>query len=266
MAGKTYARAARRRLPPRGWLVALMGALVILSCQLTAPDPTAVPVRTRTPRPEATITPTARRPTRTPSQEVPAPTPTDVNGQGALVPTDTPASAPTSTSALTADPGQNLLVNGDFSDRFSGWQSVNGHWLIHDGSGCDDPENWPLWMSEMDRDRRTGWEVGWEDWLWQDVQAPPHSQVLLGITEAHHMHTGDAEVFLYGSEDGTDWTQIFYRPEPEAEFGVGHFCVPPPSFTYVVEASFPHYRVEFHGRMNEQEDGWLFGPVILNVK
>lgn len=121
-------------------------------------------------------------------------------------------------------------------------------------------------MAEMDRDVGGGWPVGGEDWLWQEVQATvDHANVVLTYTEAHHMHTGFAEIRLFGSTDGTSWDLIWFRPEPEADWGVGHFCVTPPTFTHTFPSTHEFYKLEMHGMTEQFVDGWLICPCVLEV-
>lgn len=187
--------------------------------------------------------------------------------------------APTPTATVTATPqpaqGENLLVNGNFSDGFTGWSQTNGFWRIHDitGSQCDaDNPDWPDYMAEMDRDRCKAcntWPVGGEDRLWQDVLAPPHSVVTLMVTEAHHMNNGVAELTVYGSNDGESWEVVFFRAAPDAEWGAGHHCETPPTFDYTFTSSFTYYRLELHGTARavaEDGDGWIAGPLSLTTE
>jgi len=148
---------------------------------------------------------------------------------------------------------------------------VNGHWGNHEPIFCD-PSGTRYAEMDQDKDRYgnvTGWQVGDEDWLWQDVQAADlHSLVSLSVTEAHHMKSGTAEITLYGSLDGAIWLVIYHRPGVESPYGTGK-CIadmPPEYFTYEIVASFPFYRLEIHGRMNEEGDGFLFGNFDLHVE
>jgi hypothetical protein len=127
-------------------------------------------------------------------------------------------------------------------------------------------------MAEMDRDNCRScnfWPVGGEDWLWQEVGAPPHSSVTLTLTESHHMHSGSAEIRIYGSVDASNWTLVWERLEPDAAFGAGKDCLngdTPQTFSYTISASYPYYRLEAYGRMNEEEDAWILGPLLLTVQ
>src|SRR5690606_22172504 len=165
----------------------------------------------------------------------------------------------------------NLLVNPDFSEGFNGWNSVNGHWLIHP-TNCDS-DIWPPEMAEMDQDKTPsgvqGWRVGDEDWLWQDVTVlQGHDELTFTIYESHHMRGGIAETRIYGSDDGAHWTELWHReqPEPEAD-GAGKQCQPVPSYRYVIplSRSYPFYRLEFHGKMVVDNDGWIFSWLSLTV-
>jgi hypothetical protein len=186
-----------------------------------------------------------------------------------IQPGPTPIPSPT---PGVVPPGGNLLVNGDFSDAFAGWNRINDYWGVHDitDSQCiEENPDWPPTMAEMDRDACADcntWPVGGEDWLWQDVDAPaPHLTVTLTLTEAHHMYSGTAELTLYGQED-EGWQVIFHRPVPEAPFGAGHFCETPPSFSYSFPGGYPRYRLEIHGHLKEPIDGWIVGPFVLKIE
>lgn len=174
--------------------------------------------------------------------------------------------------ATPSEPGDNLLTNSDFAAGFSGWSSVNGHWLIHP-TQCD-ASIWPREMTEMDQDKTKngesrGWMAGQEDWLWQDVTVPgEHSELSFTIYESHYMNTGIAETRIYGSDDGATWTELWYRPAPEAvAYGAGKKCEPVPSFTYTIPVShsYAYYRLEFHGKMVDEFDGWIFSWLSLEV-
>jgi hypothetical protein len=181
--------------------------------------------------------------------------------------TATPASGD-----ISSNPDDNLLANPDFSGGFSGWSSVNGHWLVHP-TQCD-ASIWPQEMAEMDQDQTKsgaarGWLVGQEDWLWQDVAVPvEHSELLFTIYESHHMSTGIAQTHLYGSDDGVTWTEVWNRPAPEAlAYGAGKKCEPVPGFTYTIPVShsYSYYRLEFHGKMVDEFDGWIFSWLSLEA-
>ncbi len=187
-----------------------------------------------------------------------------------LWPANRPAKAgslahlPFITAQVASSPTANLLTNPGFEDGFNGWNMVNGYWLLH-GPLCY-PES-PPEFAEMDQDASGGWQVGQEDWLWQDVTAPAqHTHLKLTLTEAHHMHSGQAEIRIYGSQNGAAWEEVFFRPGPEAAFGTGHLCSPAETFSYTIPAAYPFYRFEIYGRMNQQEDGWLIGKLVLQVQ
>jgi hypothetical protein len=163
----------------------------------------------------------------------------------------------------------NLLLNPDFADGFNGWNSINSHWLIHP-TNCDS-DIWPPDMAEMDQDRTPsgvrGWRVGDEDWLWQDVSVPwAHDQLTLTIYESHHMREGIAETRIYGSDDGDNWTVLWHRAQPEEEaYGAGKGCEPVPGYVYEIplSRSYQFYRLEFHGKMVVENDGWIFSWLSL---
>jgi hypothetical protein len=230
-----------------------------------SPTPPSSPTTSATPTCTSTVTALPASPTLEPtSTETPLPTENATS-------TPLPTSTPTGTAAPPPS-GDNLLINGDFSNGFEGWNQVNDFWRIHDitGSECSQQNpDWPLTMAEMDRDDCddcNSWPVGGEDWLWQDIVAPgPHLTVTLTLTEAHHMHSGTAELTLYGGEVGA-WQVIFHRPAPEAAYGAGHFCETPPSFTYSFPGGYPSYRLEIHGHLKEPEDGWIIGPLVLTIQ
>lgn len=211
-----------------------------------------------------------------PPAEAPEPssTPSAATASPTLPVPPAPSSTATAppTSAVVAPSGPNLLVNGNFTDGFAGWSMQHGYWRIHDitGSRCDaNNPDWPDYMAEMDRDRCTGcntWPVGREDRLWQIVQVPAHDTVVFQITEAHHMRSGVAEVTIYGADDGENWTPVFHRPEPDAAYGVGHFCETPPTFTYSFDGGYNFYRLEVYGHLVEENDGWILGPLHLSVE
>jgi hypothetical protein len=204
-------------------------------------------------------------PTPTPTNTVILPT-EPVPGPTLIVTSTPPKSGPTPTPQGTPSPGDNLLVNGSLFDGFTGWSMDKGYWQVHIPIACE-PSGTNY--AEMDRDVGTNtWPVGGEDRLWQDVFVPiPHMKVILSLTEAHHMITGIAEVKLYGSQNGKDWTVIYQRPEVESPFGTGK-CIkdmPPKMFTYEIQASYPYYQLEIRGRMVHENDGWLIGNLVLKV-
>lgn len=213
-----------------------------------------------------TVTPTG---TATPTAtDTPAATPT-VNPRATATATETPTATPTPGSQ-----SDNLIVNGTFTEKFAGWNQVNGFWHIHDitGSSCDvkNPD-WPDYMAEADRDAcetcNTWPPPPAEDWLRQDVQVTQaHTRVILGLAEAHHMDEGRAEMRLYGSEDGESWVEVWFRPEPEAAWGAGKFCETPPSFQHTIEASYSYYRLEIYAQLLTERDGWLIGNLSLVVE
>lgn len=227
---------------------------------------------TATPTSASTATSTATATAQ--ATAMPQATATSARGGGDATSTATPEATSTVTPVPTSTPAksENLLANGTFAAGFDGWMMQNGYWRIHDitGSTCaaSNPD-WPLTMAEMDRDVCKScnvWPVGGEDWLWQDVVAPPHTSVTLTLTEAHHMVSGQAEMRVYGSRDGTTWETVWQRLQPDAAYGAGHRCETPPSFSYTFSGDYPYYRVEVHGKINEEGDGWLLGPVSLRVQ
>lgn len=206
-----------------------------------------------TPTPTATVggeTPTLT-PTPTPTEEVPTPTPTPAET------TDPPST------------GENLLVNGDFNNGLQGWSYVNGHWLVHPPVECD-PSITGYYdgsYAEGDQDASGGWEVGQEDWLWQDVAAPVHDSVTLVIHEAHHQHTDSYPVVtVYGSNDGSNWTTLFTRvgvASPGERPGKCSSAIspsrrlPPETNTYVFAGGFSQLRLELHYKLVTSDDGVL---------
>ena len=186
-------------------------------------------------------------------------------------------SASTATEMPNPPSGENLLVNGDFMQGLADWQSVNGYWQVHGPRPC---EPTGTQYAEMDRDGTSNdtWPLGGEDWLWQDVAAPDdHSVVVLRMLEAHHMqeqsgpqHTGFvpgvAELTVYGRDSGSaPWQVVFFRPSVESPYGTGKCSAygPPAAFEYVFPASFAFYRLEVHGEMANDGDGFLFGGFEL---
>ena len=189
--------------------------------------------------------------------------------------TDTPT--PTATDMPGPPSGENLLVNGDFLQGLADWQSVNGYWQAHSTRPC---EPTGTHYAEMDRDGTPNdtWPLGGEDWLWQDVAAPDdHSAIVLRMVEAHHMQEqrggrdtgfvpGVAELTVYGRDSSSDpWQVAFFRPSVESPYGTGKCGAygPPAAFEYVFPASFAFYRLELHGEMVNDEDGFLFGGFEL---
>ncbi len=260
-----------RRVIPIAVIVLLLLVVVVVSSRVLGPRDLPPPILTEARLTRTPGTPVVRE--RTPRAvaqsltETLTATPTVTNQPPASA---TAAISPTPDLSLSQTPplpltdlSDNLLKNANFVNGFNSWNMKNGFWLLH-GPLCYAES--PPEFAEMDRDVRAGWEVGQEDWLWQDVSVPiAHSQVVLTLTEVHHMHSGQAEIRIYGSQDGVDWEEIFFRPEVQATFGSGHLCTPAETFQHVIQASFPHYRVEIYGRMNEEWDGWLIGQLVLQV-
>ncbi len=165
----------------------------------------------------------------------------------------------------------NLVLNGSFSEGpggFDNWESVNNHWLIHT-SICD-PEIFPNTAAEMDQDKGgVGWQVGEEDWLRQVVETNgTHNRIIFGLAESHHMISGTAEIILYGSLNGTDWTEVWTRPTvEEGSRGAGKSCTQVPRYSYVIPTSISYkfYKIEIHGKYQVVGDGWLVSEVSLQT-
>lgn len=166
--------------------------------------------------------------------------------------------------------GENLLINPQFHDGFTSWNITNGHWSIHAPISCE-PTGTKYVQMDQDNGRNgpTGWMIGDEDWLWQDVYTDqPHATLIFSMIEAHHMKSGTAEVTIYGSYDGQSWEVVYHRPGVESPYGTGK-CRgwgPPATFTYTIPSDHSYYRLEIHGRMNETGDGFLFGGFDLHTE
>jgi hypothetical protein len=191
-----------------------------------------------------------------------------------VVPTPESAPTPTQTTGPAASPtpdqvarGDNLLVNPSFDQGFSGWNLVNNYWSVSTKKCTPSPNER---AAQIDRDGKNLWQGGEEDWLRQDVQASmPHTKVVFSLYEVHHMRSGLAETSIYGSEDGVNWERVWFRPEPDAEYGSGKpNCVAPwPTFTYTIDvgSGYHYYRLEFHFLAVDPNDGWKFTSLDLHL-
>jgi hypothetical protein len=272
---------------PRG-----IGATSTASVDLSKPtssEPTATPTLTlpsKTPTQEPDGTLISAQPTKSPAtptrpgrccrqSEESIATPSTLSSENSTsMPTPEGTPTPTETSDPAASPtpdrvatGDNLLVNPYFGQGFSGWNLVNDFWSESVKKCTPSPNEMAV---QIDRDGRNLWQGGEEDWLWQDVQASmPHTQVVFSLYEVHHMVNGLAETSLYGSDDGVNWELVWFRPEPDAEYGSGKpNCVAPwPTFTYTIDvgSGYNYYRLEFHFLASNPNDGWKFTSLDLRL-
>jgi hypothetical protein len=186
-------------------------------------------------------------------------------------PTDTPTitpTGPTATPTATATPApySNLLINPYFDWSLDGWSMINDLFTVSWKSCTPSPSET---SAQIDRDGDNLWQGGEEDWLWQDVYtSETHTQVVFSFWEVHHMHTGLAEKRLYGSYDNVNWSEIWFSPDPEAEYGSGKpNCINPwPFFMHTFQSDHPYYRIEFHFLAQDPNDGWKFTSLDLHVE
>lgn len=90
-----------------------------------------------------------------------------------------------------------------------------------------------------------------------------HTAVILSITEIQHMVSGVAELRVFGSNDGIQWTEIFFRPDPDAPYNTTETRTSWYTFNYLIESSHTHYRVEFYGKLLHKDDGFKFSCIGL---
>lgn len=106
--------------------------------------------------------------------------------------------------------------------------------------------------------------VGDEGHLYQAVAIPePHTGVVFKLTEIQHMYSGLAELRIFGSYDGVQWTEVFFRPEPQAPFNSVENRTSWWTFSYPVASDHAYYMVEFYGKMLAANDGWKFSCLDL---
>lgn len=198
-----------------------------------------------TPTPESTATPTFT-PTKTP--------------------TATRRPSPTATKTPQPTPVGNLLVNGWFLDGFFGWEQENGYWTLHGPRPCEPSGSKYV---QMDNDHGIfNWPIGAHDWIWQDIQTggASHTKIIFSMIEAHHMQTGVAEITIYGSNDGSNWVQVYHRPGVESPYGTGKCGIwgPPSQFSYEIDTpGYIHYKFEIHGQIGQDGDAFLFGGLSM---
>lgn len=115
------------------------------------------------------------------------------------------------------------------------------------------------------------WDLGDQDWLWQDVTAPPHTAVVFTITEIQHMHGGIAQIRIYGCPtaalncEGAIWQEIWFRPAPAAPMNTPANRDVWYTYPYTIPANFPQYQLQFYGEMLDEEDGWKFTLLDFRV-
>lgn len=253
--------------------------------------PTATDTATATETPTETATPT---PTETPTElptdqptptdapaDTPTPTPTDTatpteTATATETPTETATATPTETATPTATPTPtgtpfNLILNPNFYQHtpnpttdgsiFPSWSQTNGLWMDNGGKPNPCQDSAAKLGQDAPQGIPRGWMVGDEDWLWQVVSMPePHAEIVFSITEIQHMQPGQggiAEITIYGSDDnGQTWDVVFYRPAPAAPMNtLANRTVWYP-FTYVIQSSHSLYKIEFHGKLMDEDDGF----------
>lgn len=166
----------------------------------------------------------------------------------------------------------NLLINGNFSDGFAGWQQENGYW--HHGRKWNPCESGGDAQADQDIDKRTGqirgWPTGAEDRLWQDVAAPAHySQVTFRSQEIHHHGENVAEIRIYGF-DGSQWTQLWRRPALDFPATESQRDWTARQYSFAVEQAYPQLRLEFYARIDAgieegEQCGWKFSCLELLI-
>lgn len=222
--------------------------------------PTATPTGTPAATPTPTATATAIPTNTSTSPRTPTATAT-ATGMSRVIPTNTPAATPTPTNTPT--PVLLPLINPSFSlpapdGGFEGWKRLNNIWIISKKPSNPDPFDTAAKLGQDSHPDGsvTGWMIGDEDRLWQDVAAlQPHSQVTLILTEIQHLVSGVAELRLYGW-NGSSWQEIWFRPAPDAPRAQTAFDWY--TFSYTIPANFSAYRIEAYGKLNHSEDGWKF--------
>lgn len=258
------------------------------------PTETATPTETPTPTATETATETATpTPTETPAPEETAtglptdlptdtPTPTDT-ATATETPTETATATPTQTATPTETPTPtgtpfNLVLNPNFYQHtpnpttdgsiYLYWNQTNGLWMDNGGKPNPCQDSAAKLGQDAPQGIPRGWMVGDEDWLWQVVSMPePHAEIVFSITEIQHMQPGQggiAEITIYGSDDnGQTWDVVFYRPAPAAPMNtLANRTVWYP-FTYVIQSSHVLYKIEFHGKLMDPDDGFKFSCVGL---
>lgn len=131
---------------------------------------------------------------------------------------------------------------------------------------------------DMPRDVVTGWPVGVDGYLWQDVMVPElaegHSQITFSLDEQHHHGSNTAVITIYGLVNGVEvelWSRVGLADVPVNTIEtrtVWHHNI----YTIPVPVSYPEYRLKFHGRIDDgitptEQDkcGWKATNLYLEV-
>lgn len=219
-------------------------------------SPTAVPGRTRTPTPSATVS-------STPDSTV------------------TPTAEVTPTVGVTPSPppptGVNLLVNGSFYGSLAPWlvdcencwfqaHKLNTPSLNHTSAECDQDLSGAGVIH--------GWEIGTEGRLWQDVNPPgDHEALIFSLAEVQHHGQNEAAWHIYGS-NGTEWTELWARTEFGDDVPYNGLANRSTwywnTYTVTVPIQYEQYRVEAYCHVTaclaeDQDCGWKFTALELRA-